>query len=427
LVNLSDSLDSPVPKDDSQVVGLFRFPSDLSDALTSGVLFVKFPGGDHWIRRSRAVLSLLSLLCVLANGREALSQNAFSQWALRPANSASSRVQSGPQFDFDAGHDEQEDAGEMPLTTSPVEWTAYQNQYPLSGDSSDLLPDERFLNREVSDEAAMAEVVPPASDQLFEEQTEQPWIIWKKTTSTGTWIAPKDKEGLGISTLEVRGSIEFPEFPAVWFVPRFGWNWLNGPLTDELPSQLYDFSFEAVVAFPVGERLIVQTAIAPSLFSDLDNTSSDAFRLPRRLLAFWKCSDRLTLAGGVFYLDRDDVKWLPVGGVLWNPTDDLKFELMAPRPRIAWRTSHSENHESWLYLVGEFGGGTWAIRRVAGVEDVVTLQDYRAMVGFERKTTTVRSWWLEAGYVFNRRIEFTSKDGDSDLASSVLARLGLSF
>lgn len=386
-----------------------------------------FSGGDNWLRRLRTVL-VLSALSGLANGGEALSQNTFGQWTLQPADSASSEVQRGPQFDFDTGHDDNRDAGETPYLTSPIERTAAsQNQYPLSGDSSDLLPDERFLNRDAPEEAALAEDVPPSSDHLFDEQTEQPWIIWKKTTSTGTWIAPKDRDGLGISTLDVRGSIEFPEFQAVWFVPRFGWHGLNGPKTNDLPSQLYDFSWEAVVAFPVGERLIVQTAIAPSLFSDMDNTGADAVRLPGRLLAFWKCSDRLTLAGGVFYLDRDDVKWLPVAGVLWNPSDDVKLELMAPRPRIAWRASHSEGQESWLYLVGEFGGGTWAIRRAGGIDDVVTLQDYRALVGFERKSTTVRSWWLEAGYVFNRRIEFTSKIGDSDLASSVLARAGLSF
>ncbi len=391
-----------------------------------------------WLRGLRTALWMLSVVSVLANGREALGQNAFSQWALRPANSASNgvgldSVPIGPgqslnlQLGFDAGDGKNSDADETWFSGRPVERTAaYQNQYPLSGDSSDLLPDERFLNRDLPEESAMAENVPP-SNRLFDEQIEQPWIIWKKTTSTGTWIAPKNDDGLGISTLDVRGSIEFPEFQAVWFVPRFGWHGLNGPKTNDLPSQLYDFSFETVVAFPVGEHLIVQTAIAPSLFSDLNNTSSGAFRLPGRLLAFWKCSDRFTLTGGVFYLDRDDVKWLPVAGFLWYPSDDVKVELMAPRPRIAWRTSHAEGQESWLYLVGEFGGGTWAIHRASGVNDVVTLQDYRALVGFERKSTTVRSWWLEAGYVFSRRIQFTSKIGDSDLSSSVLARVGLSF
>lgn len=273
-------------------------------------------------------------------------------------------------------------------------------------------------------EQESAESTPEESD--FETDEEAPWIEWKKTIGTATWIAPSS-DGLGVTSLDVRGSIEFPDFQALWFVPRFAAHALNGPTVTDLPGQLYDVSFETVGMLPIGERWFVQVAIAPSFYSDGDNTGSGAFRLPGRALAFWKYSDTLTVTGGVLYLDRDDVKAIPSAGLIWNPNEDWKYELAAPRPRVAWRFSHDDESDRWVYLVGEFGGGTWAIRRATGLNDVATLSDYRLMLGYERKWLTGRSWLVEAGYVFSRTLEYTSKLGDIDLPSSALVRLGITF
>ena len=146
---------------------------------------------------------------------------------------------------------------------------AYQNQYPLSKDSEDLLP------REVSPPAP--DEMSECDDPLFSENDgESPRIVWKKTIGTATWIAPSS-DGLGITSLEGRGSIEFPNFQTLWFVPRLAAHWLDGPMVTDMPAQLYDFSFETVGALPIGERWIVQAAIAPSFFTDSHNTSSTAF------------------------------------------------------------------------------------------------------------------------------------------------------
>ena len=336
---------------------------------------------------------------------------------IRPADSTGSARSNTRQEDSI-------DQSFAPEDSNPFRSTAWQNQYPLSKDAEDLLPDQQRFSEERN---APSEDISEDPRAVMSDYDDEPaWIEWKKTTGSLTWIAPGD-EGLGVTTLDVRGSIEFPNCPAVWFVPRVGVNWLNGSQVTDLPGQLYDFSLEGVVAMPLGKRWIIQTAVAPSFYSDLDNTSSDAFRLPARLLAFWKYSDRLTLSGGVLYLDRDDVSWLPVAGLLWNPNDDWKFELMAPRPRIAWRCAQGNDSNCWLYIVGEFGGGTWAVRRASGLDDVATISDYRAMLGFEHKTSRGTGWWLEAGLVFSRRVEYQSKLGDVDLSESALVRAGLSF
>lgn len=315
----------------------------------------------------------------------------------------------------------QEDEFDEPSDSHPIRRTAYQDQYPLSKDSEDLLPREEDWRRLEEDSAT-----PIPEEPRFDSEEELPWVEWKKTIGTATWIAPSS-DGLGITSLDVRGSIEFPNSQALWFVPRVAAHWLNGPTITDLPAQLYDISFEAVGALPIGERWIVQVAIAPSFYTDGDNTGSGAIRTPGRALTFWKYSDTLTFTAGVLYLDRDDVKAIPSAGLIWNPNENWKYELCAPRPRIAWRFSHDDESARWVYLVGEFGGGTWAIRRASGLNDVATLSDYRLMLGYERKWLTGRSWLVEAGYVFSRTLEYTSKIGDADLPSTALVRLGITF
>lgn len=367
-----------------------------------------------WIRPQAIIPAILAggLLCFVS---ETWSQDPRSE-LIRPSRRfAEPPLDQQPnELDLD-GHN-----GFDVIGSSEFQPAAWQTQYPLPGDSGDLKPG---LDR--VDEQAMSDS-PASAEDVFEDSSEQAWVVWQKTTGLATWLAP-GSGGLGITSLDLRGSVEFPNFQALWFVPRVGWHLLDGPTVSDLPAQLYDFSWEAVAAMPVGNRWTFQAALAPSFFSDLNNTSSKAFRLPGRLLAFWKWTDTLTLSGGVFYLDRDDVKWLPVGGFIWNPSDDWKLEIMAPRPRIAWRVSHDESQQSWAYVVGEFGGGTWAVQRANGVDDVATLRDYRLLLGYEQKRSAKQSWWIEAGYVFKRRVEYTSAIGDSDLSSTALARLGLTF
>ena len=58
-------------------------------------------------------------------------------------------------------------------------------------------------------------------------------------------------------------------------------------------------------------------AIGLGLFSDFRSTD-DAFRLVGRVIAYYKYSDTVRLSVGGTYLDREDITWLPIGGVIWG-------------------------------------------------------------------------------------------------------------
>lgn len=269
---------------------------------------------------------------------------------------------------------------------------------------------------------------PPLTTPLPAPSAVEPWIRLQEAYGEATWIAHSGgSDGLGWWSLDLRTKFEFPRAPMLAITPRVGWHFLDGPQVTDLPAQLYDASLETVVSLPLIENWFVQGAVSPSFFTDGDNTSSDALRLPARLLFFWRCTEHLTLSAGLAYLDREDLKFLPNAGLIYRPHDDFKLELMIPRPRVAWRISTDGTTDRWAYIVGELGGGSWGVRRAAGFNDVATYGDYRAMLGWEQLEQTGLDLRCEVGLVFSRSLEYVSGLGNRDLPATGLVRIALTY
>jgi hypothetical protein len=66
----------------------------------------------------------------------------------------------------------------------------------------------------------------------------------------------------------------------------------------------------------------------------------------------------------------------------------------------------------WLYVSGELGGNTWAVRE-NGINDKLTYYDLRAMIGIEQRAVHGPRGRIEVGYVFNRSVSYAS--GPSEL------------
>jgi hypothetical protein len=227
---------------------------------------------------------------------------------------------------------------------------------------------------------------------------------------------------LGMTTVTTGVILESARLPGASLRPRFGWHFPHGPTRTDLPGQLYDASVEARMYWPFRDHLIGEFAIAPSIFSDFENTSSDALRIVGRGVGYYVWSDNLKFAAGVTYLDRKDIQLLPIAGVIWTPTPDHRFDLVFPQPRIARRFRRDAEHERWVYLSGELGGGSWAIQRSTGVDDVVSYRDLRLITGIEWKFAGDSSCRIEGGYVFGRELEYVSNIGNYEPRSTSMLR-----
>src|SRR5947207_1766133 len=77
------------------------------------------------------------------------------------------------------------------------------------------------------------------------------------------------------------------------------------------------------------------------------------------------------------------------------------------RRRLTTLTSIG-NADLWGYLAGEYGGGSWQIKRASGQLDQFDYNDLRAMAGLEWIGYRGYRGYFEAGYVFDREVIFRS-------------------
>lgn len=275
---------------------------------------------------------------------------------------------------------------------------------------------------------------PPAHQRQMQQEAVEDYdtlmpigLKWSKHGITTT-VLPGTDGGMGLTSVDLRTQCSLESFPLLSVSPRFRFNFVDGPTFTDVPSRLYDTALDFSLFLPINERWSFFGGVAPGVYSDFDNMSSDAFRITGRALFNYKRSENLRFAFGFVYLDRDDVAALPAVGVVWTPESmpALKFDIMFPKPKVVYTYSEDQTHKKSLYLAGEFGGGTWAIERSSGLDDNFTYSDLRLLLGIEHILTDQYTWFAEAGYVFNRSIEY-SNGPELDLDETGLIRVGLRY
>ena len=128
------------------------------------------------------------------------------------------------------------------------------------------------------------------------------------------------------------------------------------------------------------------------------------------------------------YLDRNRVKILPAGGIIWSPSADARLEFLFPNPRLARRLTTIQSAEIWGYIGGEYGGGAWTVHRLAGFSDAFDYNDIRAFIGLESFGQHGFKASAELGYVFKRELFYRSGlPSELDLNDSLMLRVGLSY
>ncbi|MBI1348589.1 hypothetical protein GC163_20130 [bacterium] len=264
------------------------------------------------------------------------------------------------------------------------------------------------------------------SGPVCEPEKELPWIAPYGTQFTVGWTSGSGDE-LGMTDIDFRQTLVFPHRQGFMITPGFSTHFLSGPETTDLPETLYDQWIEFRWLKKFNDRWAMDLAITPSLFTDYENTGSDAVRITGRAIAMWTIKPTFQLAMGVIYLDREDVKALPGVGAIWTPSDDYKVELLFPRPRVLRKLSSDGDTSRWIYLAGEFGGGSWGIDRADGSADVFTYSALRMLLGYEVKKPKGFAPRIEAGWIFSRKVEYKSGVGNYDPTDAAMIRFGGSF
>lgn len=258
--------------------------------------------------------------------------------------------------------------------------------------------------------------------------------FFQKVLFDATWLAPGGNDGMGMNDLQLQSIFALPcpkpTSPLV-ITPGFAVHYLQGPTNVDLPPRLYEGYTQFRWLSQVHERLGVDLAITPGVYSDFNQEYSKAFRLTGHGAAAWTWNEQVKIAIGVAYLDMPETNIIPVGGIVWTPSDEWKLDLVFPHPKIArriyWAGNYGDDVQDWVYVAGEFANDAWAMEQTDGTNCQVSLRDYRLIMGIERKVIGGLSSRFEVGYVFGRRIRYTSDLPDFYPSDTVMLRGGLTY
>lgn len=202
----------------------------------------------------------------------------------------------------------------------------------------------------------------------------------------------------------------------------FNIHWWSGPTGDgaavmpDLPPRVYDLYLDLVWRQLWSAGVSSEVRFLPGLYTDFRTTPPDAFRIPGHAIGVFSLTNDLHLAAGVMHLQRNRIKMLPVGGLLWQPTPRWQFQLVFPEPKISFLLDEQGTY--CVYARGEYGGGRWSYKNDDGHAERVEYSDLRVAVGFEvlpKVDLPIISKWrlpnrsfVEVGYVFQRQLHFTN-------------------
>lgn len=272
-------------------------------------------------------------------------------------------------------------------------------------------------------EASPLDIEPPHwANELIDNHA----LIYRETRSEIEILGSAGS--FGMTSLGFSGSVADEEDGPLWLNTKFGWHFLKGPGSPQVRPQFYDLALEVNYAQAIDDVWSLHLQATPTWASDFDNKDGEAFRMLGGGLLAVRLSPIWTAVAGGTYLDRDDLPWLPIAGFRLA-TDDVQLDILVPRPRFAFRTdSDTDDDESWIFVAGEVGGGSWAFEREeSGFHDVFNYRDLRLLAGFESREADGTRHVFEAGYVFDRQIEFGKGPGKLTPGETWVLRWGTTY
>ncbi|MCC6508204.1 MAG: hypothetical protein IT423_03800 [Pirellulaceae bacterium] len=249
-----------------------------------------------------------------------------------------------------------------------------------------------------------------------------------------------DQDSLQINDSDLSLAFAVPNFlfstQPLYILPSFSlhqWDGPNAPASADLPSKAYSAFLDSGWQTDPLRLLGAELGVRVGVFSDFNTFTSDSLRVQGRALARMRLTPTATLKGGVMYLDRNRVKLLPAGGVLWQPNPGTRFDLFFPEPKLAHYLNTVGTYDTWWYVGGYYGGGAWTVERADGTNDSIDINDIRLLIGMEwgrndQLRDGRRIGFLEAGYVFNRELLYKNLPADNlDLDDSFVVRAGIGY
>jgi hypothetical protein len=245
------------------------------------------------------------------------------------------------------------------------------------------------------------------------------------------WMPGSASREFGINDVDLSATFAIPFLhnpkTPLLITPGFAVHYWSGPsgLLVNLPPRVYDAYLGAAWNPQLSPVFSGELGCRVGIYSDFQRVTSDSLRYQGYGLGALALSPSFTVKAGVVYLDRQNVKLLPAGGIVWTPSPDIRFEILFPNPKLAMRLPAYSSCEWWGYVRGEYGGGSWTIKD-NGTSSPMDYNDMRAAVGVEFATVRRLHGLFETGVAFEREL-YGNRNAQFDLNSTVFVRAGLAY
>ncbi len=250
-----------------------------------------------------------------------------------------------------------------------------------------------------------------------------------------------EPDDLNMNDIDVSVVFAFQNFlysnQPLFVVPSFSLHLWDGPKSSakgaDLPGSAYSAFLDVGWNSDPNQMFSTELGVRVGAFTDFDTFDSESIRVLGKALVSFRLTPTSTLKGGVYYLDRNDLKLVPAGGVLCQPNPLTRIDLFFPQPKYARYARTIGTQDVWWYFSGDYGGGAWTITRANGQEDSIDINDIRAIMGLEwGRSDEIRAGrrlgFAEIGYVFNREVNYQrSPANDLDLDDGIMFRVGIGY
>ena len=268
-----------------------------------------------------------------------------------------------------------------------------------------------------------------------------PYRLFQRGRFRYSYIGDKEQDkSVKINYIDLALAFGCPNFwrstQPLYIAPSFSLNLFDGPKSStgaDLPGQTYsaflDFSWQSDPRRIIGAELNFNFGG----FSQFGHYTADSTLFRGKGVGVFRITPASTFKLGIYYLDRVKIKLLPAVGVLWRPNPFTKVDIFFPEPKYSHYLSTLGTQDLWWYISGEYGGGSWTIKRDDGRNDQFDANDIRLLLGFEwgpseRMRAGLRTWHFELGYVGGREIVYRNNPQDNlDLSDGWMIRLGLGY
>jgi hypothetical protein len=230
---------------------------------------------------------------------------------------------------------------------------------------------------------------------------------------------------LQVNNTDVSLVFAFPNFlygaRPLFVIPSFSlqlWDGPDGATGADLPRSAYSGFVDLGWESDANQMFSTEFGVRVGAFTDFNTFNSKSIRVLGKALVNFRMTPFSTLKGGVYYLDRNRIKLVPAGGILYQPNQYTRLDLFFPQPKFSRYFQTIGTRDVWWYLAGDYGGGSWTIQRTDLTTDSVDINELRGVFGIEWGASGAiqagrRSAFFEVGYVFNREIEYRLNPQDN--------------